>query len=86
MLTKIYAILGVIGTFLLGFLRLRQVTKQRDEAVVEKKRADAWIERQEETREKDAEIDLQYKDLQAEAKEAIKNEKIPNHLRKPRSR
>jgi len=86
MLTKIYAMLGVIGTFLLGFLRLRQVTKQRDAAVVEKKRADAWIERQEETREKDAEIDLQYKDLQAEAKEAIRNEKIPSHLRKPRSR
>ena len=85
MLTKIYAMLGVIGTFLLGFLRLRQVTKQRDEAVVEKKRADAWIGRQEETREKDAEIDQTFSHRADEAKKAIKNDKIPSHLKKPRA-
>ena len=84
-MTKLYAILAAIGTFLLGFLRLKQVTKQRDAAVVEKKRADAWIGRQEETREKDAEIDQTFSHRADEAKKAIKNDKIPSHLKKPRA-
>ena len=84
-MTKLYAILAAIGTFLLGFLRLKQVTKQRDEAVKEKKRAKAWVERQEETREKDAEIDQSFSHRAEEAKEAIKNDEIPEHLRKPKA-
>ena len=81
----LYAILATIGAFVLGLFRLKQVTKQRDEAVKQKKRADAWIERQEETREKDAEIDQEFSHRAEEAKEAIENEEIPAHLRKPRA-
>ena len=86
MLTKLYAILAGIGAFFLGFLRLRQVTKQRDRAVEQKKRADAWLERQDETREKDAEIDQEFSDAKREAKEELKDGQIPAHLRKPRRR
>ena len=86
MMAKLYAILGGIGAFILGFLRLKHVTKQRDEAIKQKERAAAWVERQEETREKDAEIDQEFSDAKREAKQELKDGEIPAHLKRPRRR
>lgn len=67
-------VLGVVVKFL--SVRNKALEKEND-------RQEAWLDRQEDTREKDAEIDLKFDGLQADAKEALENDEIPDHLRNP---
>ena len=76
--------LGAIVLTVLGFfLRLKIVTKQRDEAKKEAAKYKSWSERQTQTAEADAEIESKYSDLKRATKQDLKNDEIPNHLRKP---
>jgi len=66
------------------FVRLKVVTNQRDKAQASAKKYKAWSDRQTETAEIDAEIEARYSDLEREARQDLKDEKIPDHLINPR--
>ena len=80
---KIKAILAGIGIFLLGLLkvqsvRLEQAQRDRDQAEADLKfRVDVDI--------LDEEIEQTFSHRAEEAKEALENNEIPEHLRKPRT-
>ena len=77
--------LGAIALTVLGFfLRLKVVTRQRDKAKDKAAKYQAWSERQTKTSEVEAEITSKYSDLERTAKQDLKDEIIPDHLRNPR--
>jgi hypothetical protein len=72
-------LLAILGFF----VRLKIVTNQRDKARVAATKYKAWSERQEETRQIDAEIEQEFSHRAEEAREALENDQIPDHLRNP---
>jgi hypothetical protein len=87
-LLNLKAKLLAAGAFLLAvlgfFVRLKMVTNQRDKAQQSAKKYKAWSERQTKTVEMDAEIEQEFSHRAEEAKESLKNDEIPEHLRNPR--
>jgi hypothetical protein len=85
LLLGLKAKLAAFGAFLLGvlalFVRLRMVTNQRDKARDAAEKYKAWSERQQDTTALDAEIEQEFSHRAEEAREAIKNDEIPKHLR-----
>jgi hypothetical protein len=67
------------------FIRLKVVRSQRDSAREKAAKYKAWSERQQETATIDAEIDQEFSHRAEVAKEALKNDEIPEHLTRPRA-
>jgi hypothetical protein len=82
--SKLIAFGALLLTVLGFFVRLKVVTNQRDKAQDSARKYKAWSERQEDTRQIDAEIEQEYSHRAEEAREALENDEIPDHLRNPR--
>jgi hypothetical protein len=77
--------LGAFALSVFAFLfRFKMVKKQRDKALERASSAEMVVIRQKVTQEREAEMDLEFDGLQTEAKEALQNDEIPEHLRNPR--
>ena len=81
---KLIAAGALLLTVLGFFLRLKIVTSQRDKAKQKAAKFKAWSERQAETSEIDAEIEQTFSRRAETAREALKNDEIPEHLRNPK--
>ena len=78
--------LGAFAMSILAFfIRFKVVKKQRDRAIIRAAVAETVVKRQLFIDEAESEITLEFDGLQQEAQEALKNDEIPAHLRKPRS-
>ena len=80
---KLIALGAALLTVLGFFLRLKVVTNQRDKAKQKAAKYQAWSERQAKSLAVDAEIASKYSDLEREAKQDLKDDEIPSHLRNP---
>ena len=79
---KLYAILAGIGGFLL--LALKVILGQNRRLRKENEQLEADIDFREDVDEADAEISQEFSHRAEEAKEALENDEIPEHLRNPR--
>ena len=79
--------MGIVAFLLSVFafiFRFQMVKRQRDKAITRANVAESVVRRQLVIEEAESEIALEFDGLQKEAQEALKNDEIPEHLRKPR--
>jgi len=80
---KIKAILAGIGIFLLGLLKIQSV--RLEQAQRDRDQAEADLQFRDDVDTMDEEIGMDYDEKEREADEALDNNEIPEHLRKPRT-
>ena len=80
---KVKAILAGIGIFLLGLLKVQSV--RLEQAKRERDQAEADLQFRDDVDTMDEEIGMDYDEKEREADEALDNNEIPEHLRKPRT-